>query len=271
MQQIELTAGKVKEAMREAGAASGDLWKVPIGDIHVIEGFNIRSNGADHAEHLAGLVSSIMANGFYLNRPLAGYVALKNGKNLVYLTDGHCRLEAAQEAIKLGAEIKTLPVVVSPKGTSLEDLTVGLVTNNSGKPLSQYEIAVVCKRLVGFNWTEKEIGRRLGMATNRVADLLTLVGAPVAVRNLVKSGTVSATQALDTIKRHGDKAAEKLELGAEKAKAAGKTRATRKLIDAKPTYRAVVVALLAWADTADDDCTGIDRLPPIIKMAREAV
>jgi len=266
--QMELLAGKVKEAMRDAGAASGDLWKVPIDDIHIIEGFNIRANGADHKEHLAGLVASIMANGFYLNRPLAGYVALKDGKNIVYITDGHCRLEAAQEAIKQGAEIKTLPVVVSPKGTSLEDLTVGLVTNNSGKPLSQYEIGVVCKRLIGFGWEEKEIAKRLAMTATRVGDLLGLVAAPAAVRNLVKDGTVSATQAIETIKKHGDKAADKLTAGAEKAKASGKAKATKKHIDGKPSYRAVVVALLAWEKTAtaarDND------LKSIIRMAKDA-
>ncbi|MGP1677882.1 MAG: ParB/RepB/Spo0J family partition protein [Burkholderiales bacterium] len=266
--QLELIQGRVKEAMHEAGASSGDLWKVPIGDIHVIPGFNVRSNGVDHADHLAGLVGSIMANGFYLNRPLAGYVALKDGKNLVYLTDGHCRLEAAQEAIKLGAEIKTLPVVVSPKGTSLEDLTVGLVTNNSGKPLSQFEIGMVCKRLVGFGWDIKEIAKRLSLASPRVDDLLMLVAAPASVRKLVADGTVSATQAIGTLKRDGPKASEKLQAGAEKAKAAGKKKATAKHIDAKPSYRAVVVALLAWAK--DSGAAWDSKLKVVLKMAKEA-
>ena len=144
--QLELIQGKVKEAMK--GAASRDLWQVPIADLHVIDGFNVRADGVEHREHVAGVADSIIANGFYQNKPLAGYVALQGGKQVIYITDGHCRLEAAQEAIKRGAEIKALPVVVSPKGTSIEDLTVGLVTNNSGKPLSQYEIGLVCKRLV---------------------------------------------------------------------------------------------------------------------------
>ena len=265
---FDLTAGKVKEAMAAAKAASGDLWKVPIDDIHVIDGFNIRSNGADHQEHLTGLVNSILANGFYLSRPLAGYVALKDGKNIVYITDGHCRLEAAKEANKQGAELKTLPVVVSPKGTSLEDLTVGLVTNNSGKPLSPYEIGLVCKRLTGFGWDEKEIAKRLSMTVARVGDLLTLVSAPASVRKLVTAGTVSATQAIDTIKRHGERASEKLEVGAAKAKASGKTKATKKHIEDKPTYRAVVIALLAWAETSTG--TRDNELKSLIKMAKES-
>lgn len=97
---IELNAGNVKKAMADAHAVSSDLWKVPVSEIHVIPDFNVRANGAEHKEHLEGLVESIIANGFYSHKPLAGYVALEDGKQTIYLTDGHCRLEAVKEAIK---------------------------------------------------------------------------------------------------------------------------------------------------------------------------
>src|SRR3990167_1752192 len=261
---LELIQGKVKAAM--AQASSRDLWQVPLDQLHVIDGFNVRTDGIDHKEHLRGIVDSILANGFYQSKPLSGYVALKNNKQIIYITDGHCRFEAAQEAIKRGAEITALPVVVSPKGTSLEDLTVGLVINNSGKPLSQYEIGLVCKRLAGFGWEEKQIATRLCMTTQRVNDLLGFVPAPASVRKLVASGTVSATQAIDTIKKHGADAAERLEVGAQKAKASGKKKATRKHIEDKPTYRGVVVALLEWEKTASG--TRDNGLKEIIKMAK---
>jgi hypothetical protein len=264
--QLELNAGNVKAAM--SGASSRDLWQVPIDKLKLIDGFNVRADGAEHKMHVAELTDSIVANGFYQSKPLSGYVALDKGKQVIYVTDGHCRLEAAQAAIKRGAEIKALPVVVSPKGTSIEDLTVGLVTNNNGKPLSPYEIGVVCKRLTGFGWDEKAVAKRLSMTAQRVGDLLTLVAAPAAVRKLVSDGTVSATQAIETLKKHGDKAAEKLEIGAAKAKASGKKKATKKHIDAKPSYRAVVVALLAWegAQVREPD----HELKAVLKMAKEA-
>lgn len=264
--QLELIAGNVKGAM--AGVASRDLWQVPIEKINVIEGFNVRTDGAEHKEHVAGIADSIVANGYKQSKPLEGYVALKGSTQTIYLTDGHCRLEAVHIAIERGAEIKTLPVVVTPKGTSIEDLTVGLVTNNSGKPLSQYEIGLVCKRLIGFGWDEKQIGRRLAMNVQRVGDLLNLVAAPAQVRKLVINGTVSATQAIDTIKRHGDKAAEKLEAGAQKAKVKGKKKATRRDIETRPTYRQVVMELLAWAkvQVGEQD----KAMTKVLKMAREA-
>lgn len=224
-------------------------------------------------EHVAGLVDSILANGFYQSKPLSAYVALDDGVETIYVTDGHCRLEAAQAAVGLGAEIKTLPVVVSPRGTSIEDLTVGLVTNNSGKPLSQYEVGVVCKRLVGYGWEEKEIAKRLCMAPARVRDLLELVGAPAAVRKLVVDGVVSATQAIDTIKKHGARASERLEAGAVRAKAKGKKKATKKHIESeKPTCRAVVKALLAWGDSLSGPADTLDsKLRTVLRMAKAAL
>ena len=264
--QLELISGNVKQAM--AGASSRDLWQVPLDKLNVIDGFNVRVDRAEHKAHLQSLVDSIMANGFYQNKPLSGYVALEDGEQVIYVTDGHCRLEAATEAVRLGAEIKALPVVVSPKGTSVEDLTVGLVTNNSGHPLTQYEIGIVCKRLVGFGWDEKEIGKRLGMPASRIRDLLDLVGAPASVRDAVADGAVSATQAISTIKQHGAKAGEVLQAGIAQAKAKGKKKATRKHIESKPTYRSVVVALLEWAKES-----GIARdngLKAVLKLAREA-
>ncbi len=267
---IELSAGNVKSAMR--GASSRDLWQVPIGELFVIDGFNVRANGAEHKDHVGALTASILANGFYQSKPLSGYVASEGGREIIYITDGHCRLEAAGEAIRRGAEIKTLPVVVSPRGTSIEDLTVGLVTNNSGRPLSQYEIGVVCKRLVGFGWEEKEIAKRLCMGATRVRDLLELVGAPAAVRKLVVDGVVSATQAIDTIKKHGAAAAEKLEAGAVRAKAKGKKKATKKHIDAeKPTCRAVVKALVEWYSGLNPAGAIDTKLYVVCRMAKAAI
>ena len=229
--QIELSAGKVKDAMRDAGASSSDLWKVPVDEIRVIPGFNVRQHDENYKAHVAGLCSSIVANGFRQDKPLAGYVGLEDKKSVIYLTDGHCRLAAVQMAIQQGCEIETLPVVVSPKGTNMEDLTVALVTSNNGKPLSPYETALVCKRLIGYGMEEAEIARRLSFTAPYVSGLLGLAGAPKRVRDLVVRGEVSATTAMEAVRKHGDEAAEKLEAGVAKAKASGKTKATGKHFD----------------------------------------
>ena len=286
----KLSAGNVKDAMKAAGAGSGDLWKVPVADIHVMPGFNVRLDNEETNTHIEGLAASILANGFYTDKPLAGYVASESGKDVIYISDGHCRLAAAKLAIERGAEIKLLPVVVSPRGTSQEDLLVRLVTTNSGRPLTPMETAEVCKRLIGYGLTEAEIAKRLSFTPKYVADLLALIAAPVAVRQAVSDGQVSATTAIKAVKEHGGEAGAVIGDAVATAKAAGKTRATSKHFkkdetvgdkprgattakrphfDAEGAF-AVVKELVDWAD--DPMTRSIDAtLAEILDSAREVV
>jgi hypothetical protein len=54
MQQLEadftttINPGVWKEAMKAAGASSGDLWKLPFAQLQVIEGFNLRVRTAQY-------------------------------------------------------------------------------------------------------------------------------------------------------------------------------------------------------------------------------
>jgi hypothetical protein len=101
-----------------------------------------------------------------------------------------------------------------------------------------------------------------------VDSLLALVSAPAEVRKLVTEGKVSATQAIDTLKKHGPNAASTLKAGVERAKANGKDKATRKHIEeGKPTCRAVCKALVDWDETVRID----GRIARIIRMAKDAL
>jgi len=226
-----LAPGSVKAAMKEAGASSSDLWMVPYENIRVIEGFNVRTRNAEYLAHVQDIKNSIIANGFYRDKPLEGYVAKEDGQNVIYITGGHTRHEAAGLAIAEGHEIVALPVIVKPAGTSQEDLTVALVTGNSGRPLSPIEIAVVCKRLLGFGQDEKGIAAKLGYTKKYVEDLLGLLSAPSAVRKLVEQGKVSATLAISEIKKDPKGAAKKLTEAAEVAKSTGKGKVTQKTLN----------------------------------------
>ena len=229
---ITLVAGSIKGAMKAAGAAKRDLWFVPRSQIRVIPGFNVRLKNAAYHAHIRALADSITIDGFNPEHPLAGYVAREGEDSVVYLHDGHCRLAGADLAISEGLEIDALPVVVSTKANDLEDITVGLVRSNAGKPLESLEKAAVCKRLVGFGWDETRIAKRLCFTENYVRDLLTLIGAPAKVRELVANDQISATAALKAMATHGDKVIVKIEEGLQMAKAAGKSRVTtRYLVD----------------------------------------
>jgi ParB family chromosome partitioning protein len=206
-----LTAGNVKAAMKEAGAVSADLWQVEPSRLRVLDGFNARVKNDAYTERVRWIADSIKVNGFYKDKPLSGFVAREGDDNFIYVTGGHRRHEAVLLAISEGVEVPSVPVIVSPKGTSMEDLTVALVVGNDGEPLSLYEAAVVCKRLAAFGWSSQEIARRLGYASTQYVDgLLALAGAPLPIRRMVMENVVAATVAIEAIKKHGGKAHEVL-------------------------------------------------------------
>ncbi|CAN5464870.1 hypothetical protein BH10PSE16_BH10PSE16_04170 [soil metagenome] len=227
--QLELLSGSVKKAMD--AAKSSDLWMCPIDDIVIMEGFNARSETAQYKDKVEQLAQSILENGFYKSKPLSIFVGTNaEGKSVNYLYDGHRRFKAAKLAISRGFEIASLPCVTSPAGTSMEDITISLVTMNDGEALGPFEVAVVCNRLIKGGMEIDEIARRLTLTPTYVKDLLSLMAAPRAIRNLVSEGTVAPTLAIATIKKHGASAPAVLQEGVEKAKAQGKTRVTGKTL-----------------------------------------
>lgn len=221
-----LVAGSVKKAMSDVKASSRDLWQVHLGDIRILENFNVRVKDQGYHDHIRSLANSMLAEGYYQDKPLAGYVAKEGDRQVIYITDGHCRFAAASLAVQEGAEIERLPVVVSAQGTSMEDLTVALVRSNSGKPLTPFEVGVVCKRLSRFGWSPAEIAKRLDLTSTYVDGLLMLIAAPLEIREMVQNSQVSASTAIDALRAHGSGALAFLQAGLERAKASGKSRAT---------------------------------------------
>lgn len=233
---FQFVPGAVKEATK--GMKSADLWKVPVDRLRIKADFNPRVMTPTYKERIRYICESIKSNGFYADQPLAGYVARENNESVVIVTNGHTRYAALKLAIEEGAQIEVVPVVTKPNGTSMEDLTVGLVTSNSGAPLTPYETAVVCKRLINYGMTEAEIAARLVFSTTQVKNYLLLMAAPREVRQLVIDEKVSATLAIETLRKHGADAATVLQNGLASAEGSGKTRATRKDMGAGGTAKA---------------------------------
>lgn len=232
---VELERGNLKGAMADAGATNPHaLWSVPYSQLRVIDGFNARVRTPEYEAHLEALTQSIIENGFYQDKPLAGYVAKgDDGENLIFLTEGHTRYEAVGRAIERGTPIETIPVVVKPRGTSMVDLTVVLATSNEGRPFTPYEKAVVVKRLIGYGLDVPTIGKRLAMTTKYVNDLLTLIEAPKDVQEMVASGKVSPTLAIQELNKHGTKAKDRLKAAVAKAEGSGKGKATAKHLEGR--------------------------------------
>jgi ParB family transcriptional regulator, chromosome partitioning protein len=228
---VEYTQGAIKKAT--AGMTSADLWKCPVDSIVVDPDFNVRIHDKSYDDRVRAIADSIKANGYYPDRPLAGFVAkAEDGSDIIILTDGHRRLAAVKLAISEGCEITEVPMVTKPRGTSMEDLTVALVTSNDGDQLSPYEVALVCKRLVNIGMDSKTISSRIGRTKVYVENLLDLVAAPKAIRDMVVAGKVSATLAVETLRKDGKDALTSLKAAQGVAESVGKTKVTKKHVKA---------------------------------------
>lgn len=231
--------GSVKSYMSDHHAGKNDLWMVDIEHIKTLEGFNPRIKNEDYESHIQHLKSLILVNGFDKGKPLSAIILAKEGSQELYVYDGHCRLEAVLRANAEGAEIKQLPIVIAPKGTSIQDLTVGLINTGTGRALTPLEKAVVCKRLIGYGWEVQKIAEHLSYTPNYVDQLLSALASPRQVRDMIQKGEVSLSVALTAVKQHGEKAEQVLKGTLEEAKSKGKTRATGGMLPGAKFKKAV--------------------------------
>ena len=220
-----------------------DMFKLNPFLIRVEEGFNSRDFSlAENAEHVEDLARSIAAEG--VRKP----IEVRFGEDgQPYLVDGECRLRATIKAINdLGAEIVTVPAVVSPKGQNDADRVASQFVSNSGKPFSELEAAQGVRRLLGFGWDEAKIATRTGMRAAKVARLIRVLEMPEAIVGMVREGQVAVTQALDTVRSAdtSDAAVAVLRDGLARASETGRTKVTARHV-AKPAGASPQAALSA--------------------------
>jgi len=249
MEQLEadftaaIAPGNLKDAMKAAGASSGDLWKLPFGQLRIIEGFNLRVHNAVYQAKIEEYAESLVNEGWFAHKPMSGLVQRDEatGENLVYIFDGHTRLLAIpianERRASIGRELITEVTVIaipSKKGKdpiNMTDLTVAMVQGNKSNPHTAYEYSIACKRLADDGVPVGTIASRLGFSTEWVNSLLLLMSAPKELRNQVANDALTVTLAVQLLKEHGNDAAEMVEDAAAEKKAQGKpVKITRKNI-----------------------------------------
>lgn len=228
-----LVAGNTKNVMSDMKASRRDIYMVPLDKLSFIDNFNVRDDTPEYLAHIEQIAQSIHANGFMADKPLSIFVDEHGNCKVV---DGHTRYRATKRAAELGTVIDALPSVVMPRGTSIEDLNYSLVNKNGGKGLTPYETAKVIKRQLDLGIDEKTVAFKFAIGVAYLHDLMTLVAAPKAIRDMVVQGELSPTAAIKEINNHGSKAVTRLTKGLAAAKAAGKTKVTGKHLD-KPKLR----------------------------------
>lgn len=222
------------------GVEGGTLMQVPVGDLQVLKGLNVRVE----LTNLDELQASIEANGFYADKPLAGYMTTDDK---IVIVDGHRRLAAVTAINGLDEPvIPTLPVIVKPESASLSDLTIAMVQSAEGVTLTMFEKGLAVRRLLNQGMTKEDIATRLGNTVKTLDNWITVASAPAKARDLLLDGKVTSTQVLRAMVKP-EKAAETLSAMVEKATSAGRERARPS--DASPAIAAGVAALGYPVDT----------------------
>lgn len=212
--------------MKAAAIGRSDVFHIPVDNIHIKEGWNVREmHTDDNKAALRELVDSIKEIG--VQEPLTGYF---DGER-VYLTDGHRRFEATRIAIAEGAPIEYLKVKSEGRGSNEADRVASMLVRNSGKPLTPWEQSKVVKRLVNYGWETKKIASTMGKSASYVAQLLNLQTAPEDIQQMVREDVVSAgiaarvatkSEGVETLRKLKEKAAQegKAKVSAKEVKAA---------------------------------------------------
>ncbi|RYD48953.1 MAG: hypothetical protein EOP83_25790, partial [Verrucomicrobiaceae bacterium] len=191
--------------------------------IFVLPDFNSRDfDLPENVEHVEDLKRSMIAKGFDPSKPVEVFQG-KDGR--YYLVDGECRLRGVIAAINDGAEIESIPVVIS-KGKSDGERIASQFTSNMGKGFNEIEMAKGVRNLLGLGWDEAKVAERTALRPAKVSRLIRILELPEQITAMVKTGTVAMSFALDTYKaaKTDQEAIETLKKGQQAAAAVGRTK-----------------------------------------------
>lgn len=188
-------------------------------NIRIRDGFNLRDvNADDYEADIQALMGHIKRGGKY---PALEVVLADDGFQGVDVVDGHRRLTAIRRLIEQGDPIEYIRIEPFT-GNDIDQLQ-RIMTSNEGRRLTPLEIAEGYRRLNAYGLTPDDIARRVGKTRQHVDQMLILATAPHEVQQMVKSGDVSATEAIIVTRQHGRLAVDKLQ--AARAKTGGKVTA----------------------------------------------
>ncbi len=240
-----MTATSFKQLYQSGDIKKKDIFRMPYRLLKVQPGFNPRDlNKPETQAKIQGMKESIKAGAFI--PPLL--VRIVDGFGVI--TDGECRYTAYGLAIAEGAEIEMIDV--QPDTGNDADRVATAITSSQGEALTPLETSLAYKRLIAYGWEPQQVASRVGKTRQHVDQLLILANANSDVHALVRSGAVSASIAIDAVRKHGEKAGEFLAKKHGEAKAVGKSRVTASTVKGKNLPRAVVSNVIERVDSLID-------------------
>ena len=171
--------------------------------LKVKEGLNVRAmDSRDTVAHVEKLANEIVAMGGVIK----ALEVFTEGDDL-FVADGHCRLAAALLAIERGMELRAIPCVIEPKGTSAILRKLRQIPANGGRPLSLLEAGEAIKYAIAGGWTREKIAANIGKSLSYISQALDFQGADPEIHAHVKAGEISASTAAAVIREVGAVAA----------------------------------------------------------------
>lgn len=209
-----------KVGMKEIGASSDDLWKIPVSKLRPIPGFNVRVKNDEYYKRRREYAESMKIDGYLAHKPMAGYVGVDpdTGETVFFVTAGYTRtdsIELANSELPEEQQIKFVTAVAQAvkdpndpksKGLSQDDLNALLIRENKGAAYNAYEASIVCKRMADNGNSINVIATKTGFSSEWVGNLLELAAAPMELQMMVADDVIKPTLAIEVIKEHGDKA-----------------------------------------------------------------
>lgn len=215
---------------------------VPIEQLYMEDGFNLRD--IDH-DHVASIADSYKA-GEYVP-PLVVEVQADSSMKVV---DGHHRLTAILQLIKGGMEIPRVQCESFLGGDS--DQIAFMVKSSQGRNLNAVERARAYKRLESNGFTRGEIASKLGRSISDITNHLSIAEMSNEAKSRISSGEISAALAVELSSKGGDKS---IIDAVKKAQSSGRKKATKATVSGwKASHgKAVVFALSECPVSMNDD------------------
>lgn len=236
----KLVSLKAMAEGKAEGVQKATYFKVDPDIVEFEEGFNLREEGPALDDHLERLYRFMKAGGY------VPPIDVKVVDGQVLARDGHCRTRVAR---RLKAEgIVYLLEARQVRGNEIDDV-LHMLGSDQGKSFTPLEQGRGFLRLIRYGMTVSQIVEKTGLHRTTIDNGLILAESSVEVQMLINSGAVSAQVALDAVKKHGGKAAERLQATIAKVRQAGGTKVTKKHVSG-PRVPAKVIQSFVSATTA---------------------
>lgn len=206
------------------GITVNKTYLVPVDQLYLEPGYNIREADEQHVEYFAQCWES--------GQPIPALTVIPDayGKRIKIL-DGQHRYLGALRAIERSVPIARIECKDFTGDEA--DKIAFMVSSSQGKQLDPLERAKAYVRLKGFGWTNEEIAKKVGRSVSDVQMHLSLGDVPDAIKQRINAGQISYANAVAVAREHGDDAVNVIDAAVEEAKAQGKDKVTAKTLKAK--------------------------------------